>query len=114
MRPYVILKFCFIKSSEDFTIGPKLLIYYNQTLSNSGLSSKRAHLEYWFLKYLFLAPKFFIVNPEDFASEVDAEHTEFALKMSVLMPEQFSISLIHLPSVAEEIGLCSFTKLRKS
>ena len=42
------------------------------------------------------------------------ERTEFALKMSVLIPEHFSISLIHLPSVAEEVGLCSFTKLRKS
>ena len=46
----------------------------------------------------------FVVNPKDFALEADAERTECALRMSVLMPENFSISLIHLPSVAEKIG----------
>ena len=46
--------------------------------------------------------------------EVDAERTKSALKMSVLIPENFNVSVIHLVSVAEEIGFCGFTKLRKS
>ena len=46
--------------------------------------------------------------------EADAERTKSALKMSVLIPENFNVSVIHLVSVAEEIGLCGFTKLRKS
>ena len=43
------------------------------------------------------------MNPKDFALEVDAERTECALKMSVLMSENVNISLIHLASVAEEM-----------
>ena len=54
------------------------------------------------------------MNPKDFALKVDAERTECALKMPVLNSENFNISLIHLANVAEEIGLCSFTKLRRS
>ena len=54
------------------------------------------------------------MNPKNFAMEVDAEHTKSALKMSVLIPENFNVSVIHLASAAEEIGLCGFTKLRKS
>ena len=56
----------------------------------------------------------FVVNLKDFALEVDAERTECALKMSVLISENVNMSLIHLASVAEEIGLCGFTKLRRS
>ena len=60
----VIPQFYFIKSSDDFPFGPNLLIYYNnRTLSNSGLGLKRARLEYWFFKYLFLVPYFFVVKP---------------------------------------------------
>ena len=53
----------------------------------------------------------FIVNPKDFALKVDADRTEGALKMSVLILEIFNISLIHLAGVAEEIA---FAKLRNS
>ena len=58
----IVFQFNFIKSYDDFTFGPNLLIYNNQTLSNLGLSSKRAGLEHRFLKYLFLASYFFVVK----------------------------------------------------
>ena len=58
----IVFQFNFIKSYDDFTFGPNLLIYNNQTLSNLGLSSNRARLEHRFLKYLFLASYFFVVK----------------------------------------------------
>ena len=54
------------------------------------------------------------MNTKDFVLEFDVERTECVLKMSVLISENFNISLIRLASVAEEIGLCGFTKLRRS
>ena len=61
--PKKIPQFYFIKSFDEFTFGPNFLIYNNRNLSNSGLSSKRACLEYRFLKNLFLAPYSLVVKP---------------------------------------------------
>ena len=59
----IVFQFYFITSSDDFTFGPNLLICNNRSLSDLGLNSKCARLEYWYLKYLFRVSNFFFVKP---------------------------------------------------